>query len=118
MQTKERLYSKSARVLNGWTTDPKFMGNSGLPLDLPLEPGKKHRSFQELVETYAPRNHPGSVLKELVRRANVAVLDGDIVRYRSSTTRQRGATGANVAHAAKRVKLRIPAKLTSHSAGT
>jgi len=104
MQTKERLYSKSARVLNGWTSDRKFTSSAGLPIDLPMERSKQHRSFEELVEKYAPGNFPGTVLKELQRRGNVDVLEGDIIRYRSSTTRPRGATESNVAHAAKRVR--------------
>jgi hypothetical protein len=104
MQTKERLYSRSARVLQGWTTDPKFLSSAGQPLDLPMEASRRHRCFEELVEKYAPGKHPSTVLKELQRRGNVDVLEGDIVRYRSSTARPRGATEANVARAAKRVK--------------
>jgi hypothetical protein len=104
MQTKERLYSRGARVLHGWTTDSKFLSTSGLPLNLPMEASRQHRSFEELVDKYAAGNHPPTVLKELQRRGNVDLLDGDIVRYRSSTARPRGATEANVARAAKRVK--------------
>jgi hypothetical protein len=104
MQTKERLYSRGARVLQGWTTDPKFLASTGLPLDLPMEKSRQHRSFEELVAKYAPGVHPGTVLKELQRRGNVDVLNEGIIRYRSSMTRPRGATVANVAHAAKRVK--------------
>ena len=104
MQTKERLYSRSARVLQGWTTDPKFLSSAGLPLDLPMEASSKHRSFEELVDKYAAGKIASTVLKELQRRGNVELLEGDIVRYRSSTARPRGATEANVARAAKRVK--------------
>lgn len=104
MQTKERLYSRSARVLRGWTTDPTFLGTAGRPLNLPIEASKRYRSFEELVEKYAAGTHPPTVLKELQRRGNVDVLEGEIVRYRSSTTRPRGATEANVARAAKRIK--------------
>jgi hypothetical protein len=69
-----------------------------------MEASRRHRSFEELVEKYAPGKHPSTVLKELQRRGNVDVLEGDIVRYQSSTARPRGATAANVAQAAKRVK--------------
>ena len=31
MEKKQRLYSKSARVLVGWTTDPRFMTSGGHP---------------------------------------------------------------------------------------
>src|SRR6202166_4643324 len=104
MEEKQRLYSKSARVLLGWTTDPRFMTSGGLPLDLPMERNKQRRGFEDLVDKYAPGNHPGSVLKELRRRGNVALLGDDIVRFKTLTTRTGGATEANVAQAAKRMK--------------
>jgi Family of unknown function (DUF6502) len=104
MEKKQRLYSKSARVLVGWTTDPRFMTSGGLPLDLPLEGNKQRRSFEDLVDKYAPGNHPGSVLKELRRRGNVDVLQDGIVRFKSTTTRSRGLTKSNVALAARRIK--------------
>ena len=104
MEKKERLYSKSARVLTGWTTDTRFMTSGGLPLDLPMERNKQRRSFEDLVDKYAPGNHPGSVLKELRRRGNVELLDDEIIRFKSTTTRASGLTKANVAQAASRIK--------------
>src|ERR1700676_53163 len=104
MEKKQRLYSKSARVLSGWTTDARFMTSGGLPLDLPMERNKQRRSFEDLVDKYAPGNHPGSVLKELRRRGNVELLDGEVIRFKSSTTRTSGVTKANVAQAAMRIK--------------
>ena len=104
METKERLYSKSARVLTGWTTDPRFTTSGGQPLDLPKERNKQHKSFEDLVDKYAPGNHPGSVLKELRRRGHVDLVEPDIIRFKSLSTRSSGATHANVAQAAKRVK--------------
>jgi hypothetical protein len=103
MQTKERLYSRSAHVLQGCTTDPKFLSSAGLPLDLPMEASPKHRSFEELVDKYAAGKIASTVLKELQRRGNVELLDGDIVRYRSSTARPRGATEAGAAKLVKRL---------------
>ena len=104
METKERLYSKSARVLVGWTTDTKYLTSGGQPMNLPMERNKQRRSFEDLVDKYAPGNHPGTVLKELRRRGNVELLEENIIRYKSSTTRSTGATEANVAQAAKRMK--------------
>jgi hypothetical protein len=103
MEKKQRLYSKGARVLLGWTTDPRFMTSGGLPLDLPMERGKQRRSFEDLVDKYAPGNHPGSVLKELRRRGNVDLLN-DIVRFKGTTTRSSGLTKSNVAGVALRIK--------------
>jgi Family of unknown function (DUF6502) len=104
MEKKQRLYSKSARVLLGWTTDSRFMTSGGLPLDLPMERSKQRRSFEDLVDKYAPGNHPGSVLKELRRRGNVDLLEDDIVRFKGTTTRSSGLTKSNVAGVARRIK--------------
>src|SRR5271167_1417673 len=104
MEKKKGLYSKSARVLTGWTADPRFMTSGGLPLDLPMERNKQRRSFEDLVDRYAPGNHPGSVLKELRRRGNVELLDGEVIRFKSSTSRTSGVTKANMEHAAIRMK--------------
>jgi hypothetical protein len=104
MEKKQRLYSKSARVLLGWTTDRRFMTSGGLPLDLPMERNKQRRSFEDLVDRYAPGNHPGSVLKELRRRGNVDLLEDDIVRFKGTTTRSSGLTKSNVAEAARRIR--------------
>ena len=103
MQTKERLYSKTARVLHGWSTDTRFTTSGGLPMDLPLERNRQRRSFEDLVEKHAPGNHPGTVLKELLRRGNVDVLDSDIIRFKSATTQAKGVTSATVARAASRM---------------
>jgi hypothetical protein len=103
MQTKERLYSKTARVLHGWSTDTRFTTSGGLPMDLPMERNRQRRSFEDLVEKHAPGNHPGTVLKELLRRGNVDVLEGDIIRFKSATTQAKGVTSATVARAASRM---------------
>jgi len=104
MEKKQRLYSKSARVLFGWTSDRRFTTSGGLPLDLPIERNKQRRSFEDLVDKYAPGNHPGSVLKELRRRGNVDLLEQEIVRFKGTTTRSNGLTKSNVAGAARQIK--------------
>ena len=104
MEQKQRLYSKSARVLTGWTTDQRFMTSGGLPLDLPMERNRQRQSFEDLVDKYAPGNHPGSVLKELRRRGNVELLEDAIVRFKATMTRPSGLTKTNAAGAARRIK--------------
>ena len=103
MQIKERLHSKSAWVLDGWSTDPRFTASGGSPLDLPLERNKQRRSFEDLVDKYAPGNHPGTVLKELRRRGNVELVDGEVVRFKSANTQARGMTPTTVSKAALRM---------------
>ena len=56
------------------------------------------------MDKYAPGNHPGSVLKELRRRGNVELVEPDIIRFKTLTTRTSGATEANVAVASRRMK--------------
>jgi hypothetical protein len=104
MEKKQRLYSKSARVLFGWTSDRRFTTSGGLPLDLPMEHNRQRRSFEDLVDKYAPGNHPGSVLKELRRRGNVDLLEDEIVRFKGTTTRSSGLTKSNVAGVARQIK--------------
>ena len=104
MEQKQRLYSKSARVLAGWTTDRRFMTSGGFPLDLPMERNRQRHSFEDLVDKYAPGNHPGSVLKELRRRGNVELLEDAIVRLKATMTRPSGLTKTNAAAAARRIK--------------
>ena len=104
MEQKQRLYSKSARVLTGWTTDRRFMTSGGFPLDLPMERNRQRQSFEDLVDKYAPGNHPGSVLKELRRRGNVELLEDAIVRLKATMTRPSGLTKTNAAAAARRIK--------------
>jgi hypothetical protein len=65
---------------------------------------KQRRSFEDLVDKYAPGNHPGSVLKELSRRGQIEVAEQDIVRFKSATSMTGGATATNVARAARRMK--------------
>jgi hypothetical protein len=71
---------------------------------LPIERNKQRRGFVDLVDKYAPGNHPGSVLKELRRRGNVELLGDDIVRFKGTTTQSSGLTQSNVAGAARRIK--------------
>lgn len=104
MQARERKSSIAARVVQGWTTDARFMTSGGLPLDLPIKRNRDRRSFQDLVAKYAPSVHAGATLKEMTRRGLVQVVDGEIVRYRRSTARLSGLTPAAIAEASRRVK--------------
>jgi hypothetical protein len=103
LETKERLHSKSARVLHGWTTDPRFATSGGQPLDLPKERNKQRRSFEDLVDKFAPSNHPGTLLEELKRRGNVQELADGIIRLKSMTIQPKGVTSSSVEKAALRM---------------
>ena len=93
----------AARVIEGWSTDPKFQTSGGSPLDLPVKPLSGKRSFHELVDKYAPSTHQGALLKELVRRGQVEVLEGDLVRFKRASARKAGLSAVALHDASKRL---------------
>ena len=104
MQARESSSSKASRVVEGWTTDSRFMTSGGSPLNLPIRRNRERRSFADLVAKYAPSTHPGTLLNEMRRRGQVELLDGEIVRFRRATGRQGGLTPAAIAVATRHVK--------------
>jgi len=81
---KRSQRSKSQRVLDLWTSDARFLNNSGGPLALPLDRQLSGPSFEELVAEALPHNRHANVLKDLRRRGLIQVTD-DIVRIRRVT---------------------------------
>jgi hypothetical protein len=78
---KERTYSRPARVLTGWYSDPAFQGPYGIPLELPYESGdSESRSFVELVRRYSGDMAPRQMLNQLLESEAVAEVDG---RYKA-----------------------------------
>lgn len=64
-----------ARVLQGWSQDPQFLGPYGLPLEVPFSGTRL--SFEELVRRYAGDAPPRALLEELIRvRAALETEDG------------------------------------------
>lgn len=106
MQSREQSYSRSHRLMLGWSTDPHFMSTGNQPLNLPLFRDGSGRSFEDLVSKYLPGINPvGSVLKELRRRGLVQMLPDEIIRFRGVSAAPLSFTALNVAHAAKRLDL-------------
>ena len=81
MRKKSRQHSKSARVLDLWKSDPRFVSSSGGPLGLPLDRQLSGPSFEDLVAEALPHTRHANVLKDLKRRGLIQVTD-DIVRIR------------------------------------
>jgi len=104
MRAREQTSSKAARVVQGWTTDARFLTSGGLPIDLPIKRNREKRSFQDLVSKYAPSTHAGTLLKEMTRRGQVQVIDGEIVRYRRASSRLAGFSPQAIGVASKHVK--------------
>lgn len=67
--------NRIARVLQGWSQDPEYLGPYGLPLEIPLF--GDGISFEQLVKAYADDVTPRALLEELVRvNAAIATDDG------------------------------------------
>lgn len=78
---KERTYSRPARVLTGWYSDPAFQGPYGIPLELPYESkNSESRSFVELVRRYSGDMAPRQMLNQLVESGAIVEVEG---RYKT-----------------------------------
>ena len=78
---KEKTYSRPARVLTGWYSDPMFQGPYGIPLELPYESsGDEEPSFVELVKRYSGDMAPKQMLNQLVEAGAVVEVEG---RYKA-----------------------------------
>ena len=78
---REKTYSRPARVLTGWYSDPAFQGPYGIPLELPYESSDDDtRSFTELVRQYSGDMAPRQMLNQLVQSGSVVEVDG---RYKA-----------------------------------
>jgi hypothetical protein len=75
--------NRIARVLQGWSQDPAYLGPYGLPLEIPLE--GDGISFEELVKTYADDVSPKALLAELVRVNAARETDDGYVRLLNRT---------------------------------
>ena len=80
-QVQEKTFSRPARVLTGWYSDPAFQGPYGIPLELPYESSESDSpSFTELVRRYSGDMAPRQMLNQLVESGSVIEIDG---RYKA-----------------------------------
>jgi len=76
----ERTYSRPARVLTGWYSDPAFQGPYGIPLEIPYEsPEDGAPNFVSLVRQYSGDMAPRQMLNQLLESGSVVEVEG---RYR------------------------------------
>jgi hypothetical protein len=75
--------NRIARVLQGWSQDPAYLGPYGLPLEIPLE--GDGISFEQLVKTYADDVSPRALLDELLRVNAARETDDGYVRLLNRT---------------------------------
>ncbi len=80
-ELREKTYSRPARVLTGWYSDPMFQGPYGIPLELPYENGSEDEpSFAKLVKRYSGDMAPRQMLNQLIESGAIVEVEG---RYRA-----------------------------------
>jgi hypothetical protein len=99
---REQRGHSSARLLEAWHADRKYLDSSGKPRDLP-ERGRES-SFSTLATTYLPGTAPGVVLDELERAGLVQRLAERRVRVRSRAIRPYGFNVGSVGEMGNRGK--------------
>jgi hypothetical protein len=79
---QSRNYSRPARVLAGWHSDPRYLGPYGVPLEIPYESPVDGGTpcFVELVKTYSGDMAPRPMLKELIRIGAVVETGKDLLK--------------------------------------
>jgi hypothetical protein len=75
--------NRIARVLQGWSQDPEYLGPYGLPLEIPFLGDRI--SFEQLVKTYADDVTPRALLDELLRVNAALETDDGYVRLLNRT---------------------------------
>jgi hypothetical protein len=76
--------NRVARVLQGWTQDPEFVGPYGVPLEIPFI-SEQGLSFSELVRKHSGDMPPRAILDELVRVKAVHETPDGYVRLLNRT---------------------------------
>jgi hypothetical protein len=75
--------NRIARVLQGWSQDPEYLGPYGLPLEIPFMGDEV--SFEQLVKNYADDVTPRALLDELLRTSAALETDDGYVRLLNRT---------------------------------
>jgi Family of unknown function (DUF6502) len=77
--------ARIARLLTGWSTDPKYVGPYGWPIDVPYElVGDDHKaSFVEIVKRFCGNASAQSMLTELMNVQAVSRTEAGLIRLES-----------------------------------
>ncbi len=93
-----RQYNRAARIISGWTQDPRFLDGAGMPLHLPLETtDKEAQSFDGLVKAFGADIPTRAVLDELLRVGAVARLPDSRIQLLTYAYVPRGDDAAKMA---------------------
>lgn len=80
-EQRDKTYSRPARVLTGWYSDPIFQGPYGIPLELPYDSqDNAEPSFADLVKRYSGDMAPRQMLNQLLESGSVVEVEG---RYKA-----------------------------------
>jgi uncharacterized protein DUF6502 len=74
--------ARIARLLTGWSTDPKYVGPYGWPIDVPFDQtGDEHKaSFVEIVKRFCGNASAQSMLNELLNVQAVSRTEAGLLR--------------------------------------
>ena len=74
--------ARISRLLTGWSTDPKYVGPYGWPIDVPFELSRDdHKaSFVEIVKRFCGNTSPHSMLNELLNVQAVSRTEAGLLR--------------------------------------
>ncbi len=75
-ERREKTYSRPARVLTGWYSDPKYQGPYGIPLELPYDAPNGEPSVVALVRQYSGDMAPRQMLNQLIESGSVLEVEG------------------------------------------
>ena len=82
-EQSDKTYSRPARVLTGWYSDPVFQGPYGIPLELPYDSkDNSEPSFADLVKRYSGDMAPRQMLNQLLESGSVVEVEG---RYKAAS---------------------------------
>jgi hypothetical protein len=93
-----RQYNRAARIISGWTQDPRFRDSVGMPLHLPLETTEKEsQSFDGLVKAFSGDVPTRAALDELLRVGAVTRLPDSRIQLLTHAYVPRGDDAAKMA---------------------
>jgi hypothetical protein len=74
--------ARISRLLTGWSTDPKYVGPYGWPIDVPYESSSdEHKaSFVEIVKRFCGNASPQSMLDELLNVQAISRTESGLLR--------------------------------------
>jgi hypothetical protein len=99
---RPRRGHRAEALLDAWSSDWRFLNESGQPRDLPIQAAPGEPSFEMLVQECLPGVSMRTALAELRRSGSVRLLAEEQVRLRSRTVRSVGLKASSIAEVSER----------------